>query len=108
MQVKLRIGSALRDAGEGGQFELRSPLSGEVVTRAAAANVADAIAAVDAADAAFVAWSETGPNHRRQLVQKAAELLQARAEQIGRDTSELQSRENLVCRLLLEKKKTQK
>src|SRR5690606_11951894 len=26
--------------------------------------------------------------------------------QIGRDTSELQSRENLVCRLLLEKKKT--
>src|SRR5690606_39984104 len=28
--------------------------------------------------------------------------------EIGRDTSELQSRENLVCRLLLEKKKKQK
>src|SRR3712207_8552646 len=28
-----------------------------------------------------------------------------RAEQIGRDTSELQSRQYLVCRLLLEKKK---
>src|SRR5690606_39591894 len=28
--------------------------------------------------------------------------------QIGRDTSELQSRENLVCRLLLEKNKTQR
>src|SRR5690606_41818191 len=27
-------------------------------------------------------------------------------EQIGKHTSELQSRENLVCRLLLEKKKT--
>src|SRR5690606_42093026 len=27
-------------------------------------------------------------------------------DEIGRDTSELQSRENLVCRLLLEKKKT--
>src|SRR5690606_41577184 len=29
------------------------------------------------------------------------------ARQIGRDTSELQSRENLVCRLLLEKKTVQ-
>src|SRR5690606_40370432 len=32
----------------------------------------------------------------------------ARALQIGRAPSELQSRENLVCRLLLEKKKKQK
>lgn len=81
MQVQLRIGSTLRDAANGGAFDLRSPLSGEVVTRAAAANATDAVAAVDAADAAFAAWSETGPNHRRQLVQKAAELLQERAEQ---------------------------
>src|SRR5690606_41352966 len=29
-------------------------------------------------------------------------------DEIGRDTSELQSRENLVCRLLLEKKKRNK
>src|SRR5438477_12974307 len=31
-----------------------------------------------------------------------------RADQIGRDTSELQSHVNLVCRLLLEKKKKKK
>src|SRR5436309_9899384 len=32
----------------------------------------------------------------------------AEHQEIGRHTSELQSRENLVCRLLLEKKKTHK
>src|SRR5690606_24340994 len=42
------------------------------------------------------AWAD-----RRRL-----EAVQARDAEIGRDTSELQSRENLVCRLLLEKKKT--
>src|SRR5690349_23942098 len=33
---------------------------------------------------------------------------QSEANQIGRDTSELQSRRDLVCRLLLEKKKNEK
>jgi acyl-CoA reductase-like NAD-dependent aldehyde dehydrogenase len=61
--------------------ERRSPLSGEVVTIAAAASVADANAAAEAAAAAFPAWSQTGPNLRRRLLLTAADALEARAPQ---------------------------
>src|SRR5690606_4442001 len=54
--------------------------SGEVVTRAAAATVEDAVAAADRAAEAFIEWSETGPNHRRALITRAAELLALRAD----------------------------
>jgi len=49
-----------------------------VATVAAAATVEDAVQAADAAAAAFPAWSATGPNSRRALLDKAADLLQAR------------------------------
>ncbi|WP_164203536.1 aldehyde dehydrogenase family protein, partial [Stenotrophomonas maltophilia] len=45
-----------------------------------AATVSDAIAAVDAAAAAFASWSRTGPNERRAKLFAAADLMQARAE----------------------------
>src|SRR5690606_41620507 len=48
-----------------------------------------------------------GKSHPRQPVQSVSghfEFSAQRLVQIGRDTSELQSREKLVCRLLLEKK----
>ena len=42
--------------------------------------VAEAQACVDQAAQAFVSWSRSGPNLRRELLNKAADLLQARAE----------------------------
>src|SRR3712207_8596072 len=42
---------------------------------------------------------------RRQGVEHRLGVLAALGQQIGRHTSELQSRQYLVCRLLLEKKK---
>ena len=42
--------------------------------------VAEAQATVDKAAQAFVAWSRSGPGLRRELLGKAADLLQARAE----------------------------
>ncbi len=50
-----------------------------MATVAAAATVDDAIRAADAAAAAFTAWSATGPNLRRTLLNKAADILVARA-----------------------------
>lgn len=61
-------------------FERRNPITDEVVTRAGAASVADAIAAADAAAAAFPAWSATGPNERRSQVLRVAELLAERSD----------------------------
>jgi acyl-CoA reductase-like NAD-dependent aldehyde dehydrogenase len=77
--VNLLIGGKETQAASGGFFERRNPVSGEVVTRAAAAGAADAIAAVDAAAAAFPAWSALGPGARRAKLNKAADLLEARA-----------------------------
>ena len=64
----------------GATFERLNPITGDVASRAAAATPDDAIAAADAAAAAFPAWSALGPNARRAVLSKAADLLQARAD----------------------------
>ncbi|MDO9094115.1 MAG: aldehyde dehydrogenase [Rubrivivax sp.] len=69
-------------AEKGATFERRNPLDGAVVTRAPAASVADAVAAVDAAAEAFKTWSQTGPSLRRALLLKAADALEAKTPQI--------------------------
>jgi acyl-CoA reductase-like NAD-dependent aldehyde dehydrogenase len=66
-------------ASGGATFERRDPVSGEVASRAAAAPPADAQDSADAAAAAFPAWSKLGPNARRTILLKAADLLEARA-----------------------------
>jgi len=85
----LRIGGKPRPASTGATFERKNPISGEVATQASAASVADADAAVEAAAAALPAWSALGPNARRGLLLKAADLLQAKAPDfIARVTAE--------------------
>lgn len=68
--------SAVGDA----TFERHNPISGEVVTTAAAATVEDARKAVDSAAAAFPAWSATSPAERRALLMGAADALEANGE----------------------------
>ena len=68
-------------AEKGAHFERRNPLDGSVATRAPAASVADALAAVDAAAEAFKSWSQTGPGARRALLLKAADALEAKTPQ---------------------------
>src|SRR5690625_1836024 len=77
--VSLLIADQDRAADTGATFERISPLSNEVVTRAAAATIGDARAAADAAAAAFPAWSALGPGERRTRLLKAADILEARA-----------------------------
>ena len=60
-------------------FDRANPVTGDIATRAAAATVDDAIAAVEAAKAAFPAWSALGPNARRAALMKAADAIDARA-----------------------------
>src|SRR6202043_2481793 len=81
--VKLLIGGKVVQARSAATFERRNPVSGAVVTRSAAAAEADAIAAVDAAAAAFPAWSALGPGARRARLNKAADVLEARAAEIA-------------------------
>ncbi|MGR9577374.1 aldehyde dehydrogenase [Pandoraea sputorum] len=68
-------------ATNGATFERRNPLDGGVASRAPAATVEQARAAVRAAWDAFLAWSDTGPGERRALLMKAADQLEAKVEQ---------------------------
>ncbi|MGV1753360.1 aldehyde dehydrogenase [Agrobacterium sp. CG674] len=67
-------------AAEGSRtFERLDPVTGAVASKAAAASTADARLAVDAAAQAFEAWSKTGPNQRRALLMKAADVMESKA-----------------------------
>jgi len=81
--VGLRVGGKVRPASDGTWAERLNPISGEIVTRSAAATLADADAAADAAEAAFNVWSEMGPSARRGILNKAADLLQAKADRVA-------------------------
>jgi len=78
MDIKLLIAGKEVAASNGATFERRDPVTGAVATVAAAATVADANAACDAAAAAFPKWSAMGPSARRAILNKAADLLEAR------------------------------
>jgi benzaldehyde dehydrogenase (NAD) len=82
-EVTLLIGGKSVAARSGSVFERSNPVSGKVVTRAAAAHEADAVAAVEAAVAAFPAWSTLGPSARRAKLNKAADLLEARVAEVA-------------------------
>ncbi len=73
----LLIGGAATTATDDATFDRRNPVTGEVTTTAAAATVDDAMSAVDAAAAAFPAWSATGPGERRGLLLAVADRLEA-------------------------------
>ena len=79
MDINLLIDDRDVAASTGATFERRDPITGDVASRAAAASVTDAQAAADAAAAAFPAWSKLGPNARRAVLLKAADLLEGRA-----------------------------
>ena len=74
-QQRLLIGGEWTEAGGGGTFERTNPFPGGAVTLAAATGAEDAIRAVDAAAAAFPAWSATPAGERRALLNAAADRL---------------------------------
>jgi acyl-CoA reductase-like NAD-dependent aldehyde dehydrogenase len=83
-EVQLSIGGNDVAAKSGATFERRSPVTGEVVSRAAAASPDDVRAACDAAARAFPEWSSQGPNARRKVLMAAAQNLRARSNDFSR------------------------
>lgn len=78
METQLHINNEAVAADDGRTFDRVAPLTGKTVTRGAAAGIKDGIAAVESAQAAFKEWSKTGPGHRRALLLKAADEIEAR------------------------------
>ncbi|NNC22823.1 aldehyde dehydrogenase [Salinisphaera sp. USBA-960] len=80
----LLIGGQAQPASNNATFERRNPAGGDVVTQAAAAQVADAENAARAAGAAFEFWAATGPGERRTKLLAAADALEARSDELTR------------------------
>ncbi len=76
------IGGEWVAAADGATYEDRDPFTGEIVALAPAGGVADAERAIEAAAAAFGAWSQTPPVERQRIFLKAADLLEARQTEV--------------------------
>lgn len=61
-------------------FDVISPYTNKICWTATSASPKDAIRAVEAADAAFPAWSKTKPTVRRDILLRAADILESRLE----------------------------
>ncbi|MGI4861382.1 MAG: aldehyde dehydrogenase [Janthinobacterium lividum] len=75
---ELLIGGKWQSAASRECYDRANPVTGECATRAAAAGIADADAAVEAAQAAFPGWAALPPTERRKRLLKAADLMDAR------------------------------
>jgi vanillin dehydrogenase len=84
MDIDFIIDGKPARADGGGTFQRLDPVTGEIATRAAAAGLADVETVVASAAKAFVTWSETGPNARRALLLKAADLMESRTADFTR------------------------
>jgi acyl-CoA reductase-like NAD-dependent aldehyde dehydrogenase len=82
VQTQLIIDNKPQDAAKGSTFERNHPLSGDLVTRGAAATVDDALTAVESAATAFETWSKTGPSERRAILLKAADIMEQRTPEL--------------------------
>ena len=79
----LHIGGEWTDATDGKTFEDTDPFTGEVVAGVAAGTREDARRAIEAAAAAFPAWSQTPPAERQRIFLKAADILESRSEEVA-------------------------
>jgi len=83
LPLDLCIGGKAVPASDGGRFDVIDPATGAVLTTVANGTVEDAMAAVDAADAAAAGWAATAPRERAEILRKAFELMTERREEIA-------------------------
>ena len=76
------IGGDWVAAADGATYEDTDPFTGEVVATAPAGGPEDARRAVQAAAAAFPAWSQTPPAERQRIFLKAADVLEERQMEV--------------------------
>src|SRR5689334_11826766 len=81
-EVKQFIGGEWVDAADGATYEDRDPYTGDVVAVVPAGGAADATRAITAAAEASAAWAETPPAARQRIFLAAADLLEARRDEV--------------------------
>jgi len=79
----LWIGGQWRDGSDGTTLPVDDPATGEHLADVASATTEDAVAAVDAAHAAFGPWAARPPRERAEVLRRAWELMQERFDDIA-------------------------
>jgi len=80
----LYIGGAWREASDGGRFDVFDPARETAIASVASGTADDALAAVDAADAAFADWAGRKPRERAEILRKAYDLIMADKDRLAR------------------------
>lgn len=81
MKVSMLIAGEAIGSKDGRTFDRIDPVTGDVATIAPAATENDVEQIVDAAQNAFQSWSATGPNERRRLLNKAADIMESKVDE---------------------------
>jgi acyl-CoA reductase-like NAD-dependent aldehyde dehydrogenase len=82
LESKQFIGGDWLPADSGAMFDDTDPYTGEIVARVPAGTGSDARRAIEAAAAAFPAWSKAPPAARQGIFLRAAEILEGRQDEI--------------------------
>ena len=80
---QLFIGGAWVDGTSGRAIEVHDPSTGAVIRTIADASIEDAAAAMNAAADTQASWAATAPRARGELLRRAFDLLQERAEEFA-------------------------
>jgi succinate-semialdehyde dehydrogenase/glutarate-semialdehyde dehydrogenase len=83
LPTDLLVGGRPLPASDGSRFDVVDPATGDVLTSVADGTVEDALAAVDAADAAAAGWAATAPRARAEVLRRAFEEMTARSEELA-------------------------
>ena len=82
--TNLYINGAWVEGAEKTRFDVINPATEEVLASVASAEIADADAALDAAEAAMALWAAQTPRHRSEVLRKTWELMTARLPEFAR------------------------
>jgi succinate-semialdehyde dehydrogenase/glutarate-semialdehyde dehydrogenase len=81
--TNLYIDGQWREAASGDRFDVINPATEETIASVASADLADADAALDAAQAAFGLWAAKKPRERSEILRKAWELMTAQLDEFA-------------------------
>jgi len=82
--TNLYIDGVWREGVAGQRFDVINPATEAVLASVASAEIADADAALDAAQAAFAPWAGRTPRQRSEVLRKSFELMNARLPEFAR------------------------
>ena len=78
--TNLYINGEWREGADGVRFDVINPYTEKAIASVASAEIADADAALDAAEAAFSEWAARTPRQRSEVLRRAWELMTERLD----------------------------